>query len=373
MRLLIPLALLIGCGGGGGGKEPQQPTASTEPLTAKQIVQQANSAIVRIEATGPRGEQVGTGFVLDTNGLVATNLHVIIGTHDIKIKTADGAIHTATEIVNIDPMRDLALLRFAGAASIRPLRLGDSSKVVTGDQIIAIGNPLGVFENTVSAGLVSSVRTLCSAQDVANQNAQCPAELTLLQISAPISQGSSGGPLFNDVGEVIGVTTAINKEGQLINFAMPANYLKPLIAQPDPVSVEVFAAKTKSIGEPTADADGVAINRVIPNHPVSILAGCKGTHLVEITAAIAEAIELGAPLYNQGNHEACFRIYENTVTKLESGVACKGLRTAMGDGLMRASTMGTFKEKAWALRDTFDGTLIVIEKWVAANGPLPSK
>jgi serine protease Do len=372
MRLLIPLALLIGCGG--GGKDPQQPIAKAEPLSAKEIVQRANSAIVRIEATGKRGEQVGTGFVLDTNGLVATNLHVIIGTHDIKIKTSDGSIHTATEIVNIDPVRDLALLRFAGAGSIQPLRLGDSSKVVTGDQIIAIGNPLGVFENTVSAGLVSSIRTLCSAQDVAKQTAQCPAELTLLQISAPISQGSSGGPLFNDVGEVIGVTTAINKEGQLINFAMPANYLKPLIARPAPVSVAVFAETTQNLGEGGGvESDGVEIERIIPNLTVSVLDGCQGQHLTEVLTGIAEAIKLGAPLYNEGNHEACFRIYENTVTKMEQGVACKGLRAVMGDGLMRASTMTHYKQKAWALRDTFDGTLIVIEKWVAANGPLPTK
>jgi serine protease Do len=372
MRLVIPtLALLVGCGGGSAGTAPQEPAVASGPLTPKEIVQRANSAIVRIEATGNRGEQVGTGFVLDKQGLVATNLHVIVGTHDIKIKTADGAIHAATEVVNIDPMRDLALLRFAGAASIEPLRLGDSSKVVTGDQIIAIGNPLGVFENTVSAGLVSSVRTLCSAQDVAKQSDQCPAELTLLQISAPISQGSSGGPLFNDVGEVIGVTTAINKEGQLINFAMPANYLKPLIAQPDPVSVEVFAAKTKGLDEPSGGQG--AISRQIPNHPLSVLDGCKGANLVEVVATIEEAIRLGAPLYNAGNHEACFRIYENAVTKMEQGAACKGLRSAMGDGLLRASSTSTFRDKAWALRDTFDGTLIVIEKWVAANGALPTK
>src|SRR4030095_16887014 len=161
----------------------------------------------------------------------ATNLHVIAGTSEIKVKLHDGTLYPAMEVVNVDPGRDLALLRFKPPRPQPTLRLGDSSKVSAGDQIVAIGNPLGVFENTVSEGLISSVREVCSSQDAAEGKHGCPGELTFLQISAPISQGSSGGPLFNQAGEVVGVTTAIISSGQLINLAMPANYLKPLIAQ----------------------------------------------------------------------------------------------------------------------------------------------
>ncbi len=390
MRTLIVSLALLGACGGTKATPAQRPTgAVTVPtpspptaLTPRDIAQRSGAAIVRIEATGPRGEQIGSGFILDAQGLVATNLHVILGTTAINVKLADGGLFPATEIVNLDPMRDLALLRFAPGKPAPTVHLGDSSKIVAGDQVVAIGNPLGVFENTVSEGLVSSVRTLCTAADVKTENQRCPGELTLLQISAPISQGSSGGPLFNQSGEVIGVTTAINTEGQLINFAMPANYLKPLIAAPAPMSLAAFVIKTKSLdaaahggaddGSGGGDG-GPAIVRKVPDHPLAVLDGCSGAQLAEVAAAIDRAIQLGAPLYNGGNHEACFRIYENTVTRFERDGGCKGLRTVMGDGLMRASTLSTFKEKAWALRDTFDGFLVVTEKWTRTHGALPTQ
>ncbi len=377
MRFLLPVATfgaMLGACGGGGTKTPAPPTKPVE-LTVKDIVQASERATVRIEAKGPRGDQVGTGFILDAKGIVATNLHVIIGTSDILIKLADGTTHQAVQVESMDPLRDLALVRFAATGPLATLRLGDSSKVVKGDPIIAIGNPLGVFENTVSQGIVSAVRTLCSEADAKAQTAKCLGEFTLLQISAPISQGSSGGPLFNAMGEVIGITTAINTEGQLINFAVPTNYLKPMIASPTPIPVSVFAEQTRELsgGERDGgDRDGVTIQRVVPQHELAVLDGCTGANLSEVSSAIAEAIDLGAPLYNQGNHEACFRIYENTVTRYERDGACKGMRRAFGDGLVRASALTSFKEKAWALRDTFDGLLVVTERWVRTNGPLPT-
>lgn len=372
MRFVLILATLGACGGG-STKAPAAPVKPVE-LTVKDIVQASEKATVRIEASGPRGEQVGTGFILDAKGIVATNLHVILGTSDIKIKLADGTTHQAIQVENMDPLRDLALVRFAATGPLATLRLGDSSKVVKGDPIIAIGNPLGVFENTVSQGIVSAVRTLCSEADARDQTSKCLGEFTLLQISAPISQGSSGGPLFNSFGEVIGITTAINTEGQLINFAVPTNYLKPLIASPAPIPVGVFAEKTRELagGDGSGRAgDDAPINRAVPEHELAVLEGCNGGNLAEVSAAIAEAIKLGAPLYNEGNHEACFRIYENTVTKYERDGACKGMRRAFGDGLVRASAMPSFKEKAWVLRDTFDGMLLVTEKWTRKHGPLP--
>lgn len=365
---LVPVLVLSAACGSAGTKSTEIPAAN-RPLTPKDIVQRSSPAIVRIEANGPAGEQFGTGFILDKNGLVATNLHVIAGTSDIKVKLNDGTLYPVMRVENVDPMRDLVVVRFNPPRPMPTLRLGDSSKVATGEKVVAIGNPLGVFENTVSEGLISSVREVCSKADVKANSESCPDELTLLQISAPISQGSSGGPLFNQLGEVVGVTTAIIASGQLINFAMPVNYLKPLIAKPDPMPLEIFAQKTRR------DDGGAKITRAEhaeKGFPVTVYKGCSAKQIGEVVTAIEQAISVGAPLYNKGEIEACFRIYEGTATKIEKDAPCPGVRQTFGDGLLRANALGDdYRAKAWAMRDTFDGLLKAAEEWAKTNGKTP--
>ena len=231
--------------------------------------------------------------------------------------------------------------------------------MTAGDKIVAIGNPLGVFDYSVSSGLVSSVRAICQETE-----ARCPpGGLKLLQISAPISQGSSGGPLFNQFGEVVGVTTLIVAGGQSINFAVPGNYLKPLVASHGAISLVDFAKETRSAEDDAkAAGEGAAIVRQVPEHSVKLLEGCSDKQVAEVVTQIADAIEVGAPLYNKGDIEACFKIYEQTSTRLERQPPCPGIAKAFGDGLLRASTLTSYNEKAWALRDTFDGLIIVAGK-----------
>ena len=149
-------------------------------LTAKEIVQKASPAIVRVEADD---DKVGTGFIVDGTagkGLIATNLHVVAGATRIRIHTFDGKDYQVARIGGLDPDRDLALLEINDNPALPTLTIGDSDVLTAGDPITAIGNPLGVLDYSVSNGLISSVRVLSP-------------ELKLLQISAPISQGSSGG------------------------------------------------------------------------------------------------------------------------------------------------------------------------------------
>ncbi len=356
---VLPLLALLACGSKGN------PAAPRVRLTPKDIVSQSTDAIVRIEASG---DKVGTGFILDKGGLVATNLHVVAGSDEIKVKLHDGTTYAVTQVAGVDPGRDLALLRIKPKAALKTLRLGDSDQMSAGDQVIAIGNPLGVFDYSVSSGLVSQVRAVCGASD-----AKCPpGGLTLLQISAPISQGSSGGPLFNQFGEVVGVTTLIVAQGQSINFAVPGNYLKPLVAQPSAISMKTFAEQTKLDGDdgsPAGSDDKVKIVRSVPDHPVELLKGCSDKQVSEVIDAIASAIDIGAPLYNKGEIEACFRIYEGTANKLERDPPCAGVGKAFGEGLLRSSTMASWKEKAWALRDTFDGMIDVAMRRGVKPGP----
>jgi hypothetical protein len=333
-------------------------SAATPPparLTAKDIIQRSSPAIVRVEAGN---EKVGTGFILDKAGLVATNLHVVIGESAIRIKLLDGTQYPVTQIDGLDVDRDLALLKISPAKDLPVLKLGDSSAVAAGDQIVAIGNPLGVFDYSVTSGLISQIRHACDPQEVAA--ARCK-EFTVLQISAAISPGSSGGPLFNQSGEVVGVTTAIITAGQNLNLAVPGNYLKPLFAQHAAMSPDQFAQATRP---PESQQH---IERHVPHHEITIYDGCKPDQIGEVVDQIGSAIANGAPLYNEGKHEACYRIYEGTAVKFEHDAACAGVRAAFGDGLLRASHLSNYIEKAWAMRDTFDGLLDAAERWQERN------
>lgn len=412
MRRFGPLLVVLAVSCSASTKGPRGPR---KQLTAKDIVAQSTGAIVRIEA----GENTGTGFIVDKTGLVATNLHVVAGAKAVSVKLHGGETYPVMVVAGVDPARDLALLRIATPKPLPVLRLGDSSVVSAGDQIVAIGNPLGVFTYSVSSGLISQVRLVCTKEQVdRNQRNQarveqltvkaqalvkceaergaagasaraptcdqykltpaeeqeieslrCRDELTILQISAPISQGSSGGPLFNQFGEVVGVTTAIITGGQNINLAIPTNYVKPMVAKPLQISMDDFATKTRGLVERASAEDGVKIQRMVPDHAATIFKGCKEQQIGDMVVAIEQAIEVGAPLYNKGEIEACFRIYEGTAVKFEREPGCSGISTAFGDGLLRAKTLDTYKEKAWAMRDTFDGLLNAAKRWVQNQPP----
>ena len=353
------LALVGSCAGTASETSSSGPRAR---LTAKDIVQRSSPAIVRIEAGT---EKLGTGFIVDKAGVVATNLHVVAGESAIKIRLQDGTQYQVEQIAGLDPERDLALLRIKPKKDLPTLRLGDSDAMTAGDQIVAIGNPLG-FDNSVTSGLISQVRHRpCGPDDAAAQ--RCRQELTVLQISAAISPGSSGGPLFNQFGEVVGVTTAIITAGQNINLAVPGNYLKPLVAKQSAIPTDIFAKETKIADEHGGGGDdnnrNVRIVHNVPIHELAVFDGCKSDDIVEIVRQIGETIENGAPLYNDGKHEACFRIYEGTAVKFEHDAHCAGVRRAFGDGLLRASGLTTYTEKAWAMRDTFDGLLDAAKRW----------
>jgi hypothetical protein len=371
---LAVIAAVVGAAGCG-----HAPPAPRSRLTPKQIVANSKPAIVRVEV-GP--DRVGTGFVIDKTGLVVTNFHVVVGRGDIKITLLDGTKYPVQRIVAFDPLHDLAVLDIDPPAAIPTLPLGDSEAVSAGDPVLAIGNPLGVLDYTVSDGLLSAVRVFAP-------------EVVLLQISAPISQGSSGGPVFNSYGEVIGIVTAFLGGGQNLNFAIPANYLLPLTSTTKPPmstadfqteTIKLLEAAAGPTSDDTADPNDVKIVRNVPNHDLAILDGCRKQDLAEVADAIGQALELGAPLYNEGitpgvdpavaraRFESCFRIYEGVVIRFEQDSPCPAVRAALGDGLTRVGTVKTGKEKAWVLRDTFDGLLdVIIRKARSEQRRVPEK
>jgi putative serine protease PepD len=210
----------------------------------------------------PFGEQQGTaqgtGFVIDTEGHIVTNAHVVNGASSVNVALHDGETRTA-QVVGIDEATDLAVLKVdAPAGSLHPLRLGDSEAVSVGDPVIAIGNPFGL-EDTVTAGIVSALdRTITSPNNRPITG--------VIQTDAPINHGNSGGPLLNQQGEVIGVASQIQADsgngGNVgIGFAVPSNTVKTvaegLIAngKVEHASIGIFLAPAQN---------GVEITRVNP-------------------------------------------------------------------------------------------------------------
>lgn len=157
----------------------------------------------------------GSGFLISKDGDVVTNYHVIRNGSKGVIKLPDHTWYDIDGVLASDKDRDVAIIRAHGS-DFRALTLGDSSRLQVGEEVVAIGNPLSL-ESTVSNGIVSAIRFV---EDEGG---------TLVQITAPISPGSSGGPLFNMAGEVVGITTSHIEGGENLNFAIPINDAKRLL------------------------------------------------------------------------------------------------------------------------------------------------
>lgn len=162
----------------------------------------------------------GTGFVVNENGLILTNKHVI-SDEDARysVVTSMGEQYEV-EILGVDPVNDLAVVKIKDNVTLPYLELGDSDAIQIGQTVLAIGNSLGEFDNTVTRGVISGVNRRVVASD--NRGSAETLE-SVIQTDAAINPGNSGGPLLNLAGQVIGVNTAVSQSGQLIGFAIPIN------------------------------------------------------------------------------------------------------------------------------------------------------
>jgi serine protease Do len=179
-------------------------------------------------------EAAGTGFILSSDGIIVTNRHVVPpGTTSVSVTLSDGTHYDNVEVVgrtSSNSSQDVAFLKISDlkGKTVVPVTLGDSSKMQVGDRVIAIGNALGQFQNTVTSGIISGFGRDVTAGD--QSGAQTNESLTdLFQTDAAINEGNSGGPLVNINGEVIGINTAIAAQAQNIGFAQPINDMKGLI------------------------------------------------------------------------------------------------------------------------------------------------
>ena len=164
---------------------------------------------------------LGSGFIIDSSGIIVTNNHVIKEAEDILVRFEDGEEYEA-KVIGADPLSDIAILKIKSNKKFKPVKFGDSDKARIGDWVIAIGNPLGL-SGTVTAGIISA----------RNRNIGMSRYEDFIQTDASINQGNSGGPLFNMDGDVIGINTAIlGREGNIgIGFSIPSNNAKIVVDQ----------------------------------------------------------------------------------------------------------------------------------------------
>ncbi len=225
------------------------------------IYEMVKDSVVKISSVGPFGESIGSGFVYDSQGHIVSNNHVVEGGRRFYVFFLDGSAYEA-KLVGRDPDSDLAVLRIeAGdkALALKPLRLGNSSELQIGEQIIVIGNPFELA-GTVTTGIVSQKGRLLPS----GRGYMIP---SVIQIDAAINPGNSGGPVLNLRGEVVGVATAIESAtGQFagIGYAVSSNVVKriaPSLIERGSYRYSYLGISGSEINELVAGALGLPVKR----------------------------------------------------------------------------------------------------------------
>jgi S1-C subfamily serine protease len=208
-----------------------------ENITTK-IVEKVSGSVVIIKAySEEHGISQGSGVLIHDGKTIVTNLHVVQHATKVTVEFPDGRRFRSKGYLAVDPDKDLITIRLPKKINkVDPVKIAKLDGLLTGDKVVAIGSPRGL-SNTVSEGNVSGIRELDSTT-------------MLIQITAPVSPGSSGGGLFNEDAKLIGITSFLHIGGQNLNFAFPAEYIIPLLKEVKPIpfyQLKRFNLNTKSI------------------------------------------------------------------------------------------------------------------------------
>lgn len=225
-----------------------QQVISNESQLINEIARTVGPSVVSVNVTSQTGggiqslfggnqadsqESAGTGVIIDAKGIIMTNRHVVpAGTSTVSVTLSDGTELDSVEVIgrtNESDSLDVAFLRVKDAKgkTLKAATLADSSKVQVGDKVVAIGNALGQFQNTVTSGIISGYGRSVQAGDSSGNSIE--SLQNLFQTDAAINPGNSGGPLVNTSGEVVALNTAVAGDAQNIGFAIPINDLQGLI------------------------------------------------------------------------------------------------------------------------------------------------
>jgi S1-C subfamily serine protease len=250
----------------------------------------------------------GTGFIVDSEGLIVTNAHVVENSQlNYSVTLTDGTEYAA-KVLGADKYDDVALLKI-DAHNLPTVVLGDSGQLETGQTVFAIGNSLGRYQNTVTRGVVSG---LSRAVQAGNSADPLPRMSQLIQTDAAVNPGNSGGPLINLAGEVVGMNTLIDTEGTGLNFAVPVNTVKDVVSQ-----IKIFGKASKSYlgvsfisltktflwSKPLSVSQGAYVDSVIANSPAAkagILPGDVITEVNKQKLTVQNELDIVAGQYQPG-------------------------------------------------------------------------
>ena len=174
-------------------------------------------------------EAAGTGIIVTSDGYILTNKHVINGASKVTIVLDDGTTYENVKVVATDPLNDVAFLKIDNVSDLPAATLGDSKTITVGQQVIAIGNALGEYQNTVTAGIISGTGRSVTASDSTGNSKETLSDM--IQTDAAINSGNSGGPLVNAAGQVIGINTATSETAENVGFAIPISSVKGMLNQ----------------------------------------------------------------------------------------------------------------------------------------------
>jgi len=225
------------------GEKSDRPSLLSPPpptkLTTAQIAEKATPSVVIVENFNEDGEKAGqgSGYVFSGDGIIITNYHVVRGAKSLNVRIPSQEPYRVDSVLGYEIDHDVAALQVTGS-SLQALLTETMEEPKVGDRVVAIGAPLGL-ESTVSEGIVSALRDAGT--------------MHIIQTTASISPGSSGGPLLNEYGKVVGLTTSTVRDGQSLNFVVSARHVSELLNRRQPMSLEEMLNQTQ-VSEPLASS-----------------------------------------------------------------------------------------------------------------------
>lgn len=307
---LVTLAVLAGGLGGGAagfaaaqylapagtGVQTQVVPAEADHPNWATVAKTAADAVVGIEVTSPAGQAQGSGVVIDAQGHIVTNNHVVAGTGgQAELRVRLGNSSYAATLVGTDPTTDLAVIKLVGPPTeLAVLGFADSAQLAVGDQVMAIGNPLGL-DDSVTTGIISALNRPVTTQAVTNQPTRTGSDslvvTSAIQTNAAINPGNSGGALIDSAGQLVGITSSIatlssgsQESGNIgIGFAIPANQVKYVADQ----LIATGSAQHPQIGLSATDVTGTGqlgaeVSRVSADSP----AAAAGIQVGDLVTAV---------------------------------------------------------------------------------------
>ncbi|MFZ5439110.1 MAG: S1 family peptidase [Myxococcota bacterium] len=290
-------------------------------------------------------QSYGLGFVAP-NGRIVTCFHVVADEREITAHLADGRALPVRAVCALDLRRDLAVLD-VGLLDATPVKAPSARLAEEGQKVFIFG----MVSGEARARWVEA--TLASVQVVG-------ATLSVYVLSGAIPPDASGGPLIGADGTALGVVTVAETDEGVATLAVPWRYVEPLLRQNQELPLSALSTEGK---RPPP--------RAIPEHPLSLLNGSAVSGLEATSDQLGEAIRQGAPAYNEGDVAKCYAVYADAARRIiNTRDDCPGVQTALRQGLERAARLQDVDHRAWAMRDAFDGLLMVIEKYLRARvGP----